>query len=228
MILPRILVLDDLMFWSEEERKRFCKRLGLLDTRDPANIASGQTVSTDAYVAAAVFQSGQIQTGDEIKNDIDEALRQVELGWGDEWRWSLVLLDLQFDKGPVRACHVVDPDSNWPPFADRDFIQSAASSAFSVRMGEKRWRLRRMPPGSARARSRNSPNRKAVASRLGQFRQGRLLLLHAPESPRSKADRVGSFMQDGAFRLSTWRDVYLFRRIVPNAHNIRACLRAAI
>src|SRR5688572_10873255 len=100
MNLPIILVLDDLWHWSRAERSRICQKLGLLDItsdmrRGPEN--------ADAYLAAAVFQSGQVRRGDRVDNKIEVAMTQIECGWHTDadYRWALALLDLQFDQGPV-------------------------------------------------------------------------------------------------------------------------------
>ena len=117
MTLPRVLVLDDLAYWSAEDRARICRRAGLLD-------ASGASARHDesGFVAEAVFQSGQVRSGDVIVNDIDEALHHVESGWNPtaDHRWALVLLDLQFDHGPIEP-GPVHPDYNHPPLGDREF-----------------------------------------------------------------------------------------------------------
>ncbi|MCU1267548.1 MAG: hypothetical protein JWM21_3866 [Acidobacteria bacterium] len=121
MNLPRILVIDDLFFWSKEDRRLWCHRLGLADLTDD----QGGGFDGD-YVAEAVFQPGQRRIGNEIINSTEEAVRAVATGWNSNDRsaldrnWALVLLDLQFDEGTV-ADGPVDPISNWPEQANRKF-----------------------------------------------------------------------------------------------------------
>lgn len=117
MKLPRILVLDDLWFWSRAQRERVCRRLGLFDATD-----GGEPENTTDYVAIAEFRSGQLRQGNEIVNDLDLAIRQIESRWRSEvdHRWALVLLDLQFDKGLVHEGEI-DPNTNWPHDTEPDF-----------------------------------------------------------------------------------------------------------
>ena len=116
MSLPLVLIIDDLCYWSKEERLRICKQLQLVDVTETPNHAS-----TENNLACAVFASGQRREAGRLVNDTDEALRQVELGWTStaSQRWSLVLLDLQFDYGAIRN-ETLDPDFNWPEFSDRE------------------------------------------------------------------------------------------------------------
>lgn len=120
MILPRILILDDLTGWSRDAREQMCDRLALLNLneREPAHNPS-------EYLAEAVFRSGQVRRGNELENDVRAALAAVAEGWDSTAgppanRWGLVLLDLQFDYGLV-AEGSLDPDSNWPRSTDQTF-----------------------------------------------------------------------------------------------------------
>src|SRR5947208_16583371 len=96
MTLPRILVLDDLFFWSREDRVSWCRKLGLADVSDG-------NLPMNGCIAEAVFRSAQVHTANRIVNSKDEALKEVANGWrdGHHKKWSLVLLDLQFDEGVV-------------------------------------------------------------------------------------------------------------------------------
>jgi DNA-binding NtrC family response regulator len=120
MNLPRILVLDDLFFWSKEDRQNWCHRLALADVTD------GQAVKGASYIAEAVFRSAQIRIGNKLINSVEEALKAVAEGWWTEEgrgalkKWSLVLLDLQFDEGSVLDGSI-HPDTNWPDRANRKF-----------------------------------------------------------------------------------------------------------
>ena len=99
MNLPRILVLDDLWFWSKEQRERVCQRLGLFDGTDGSS-----PEKPDDYAAIAEFRSGQARRDGRIVNDLTLAISAVEERWraDTDHRWALVLLDLQFDRDPFR------------------------------------------------------------------------------------------------------------------------------
>jgi len=71
MTLPRILVLDDLFFWSTEDRAIWCRKLGLADVTDGTEAALGD------YVAEAVFQSAQVRIGNSLVNSKDDAVNAV-------------------------------------------------------------------------------------------------------------------------------------------------------
>src|SRR5258707_6697198 len=120
MTLPRILVLDDLFFWSTEDRAIWCRKLGLADVTDGTERGLGD------YVAEAVFQSAQVRIGNSLVNSKDDAVNAVANGWwGEESeraakKWSLVLLDLQFDEGPI-SDGPIDPDTNWPNQSKKSF-----------------------------------------------------------------------------------------------------------
>src|SRR5687768_9677622 len=115
MTLPRILVLDDLFFWSREDRSAWCRKLGLADVSDGG-------LPTSGCIAEAVFRSAQIHTVNRLVNSKEEALKEVANGWtsGHQEKWSLVLLDLQFDEGVV-AEGPIDPDTNWPEQTKKTF-----------------------------------------------------------------------------------------------------------
>jgi DNA-binding NtrC family response regulator len=117
MTLPRVLVLDDLTGWSADDRRLMCRDLALIDVTD-----GGAVDHESSYLAEAVFHPGQIRLGNEIRNDIEAVLHLVAEGWNDqpEQRWALILLDLQFDQGEVED-GPLDPDTNWPRRADREF-----------------------------------------------------------------------------------------------------------
>jgi DNA-binding NtrC family response regulator len=115
--LPYVLVLDDLWYWSRDQRKRVCQRLGLFDGSDGASPEKPAD-----YIAIAEFRSGQTRRNGEIENDLSVAMHQIEARWNDDTdhRWALVLLDLQFDKGVVSEDEV-DPNTNWPRDTESDF-----------------------------------------------------------------------------------------------------------
>lgn len=117
MSLPRILILDDLTGWSKVDRELMCRNLALVD------VTNGQTIDDETkYLAQAIFHPAQVRTGNQISNNINEALRVVGQGWSQpsEQPWALVLLDLQFDEGPI-VDGDLDPDENWPERVNREF-----------------------------------------------------------------------------------------------------------
>lgn len=117
MKLPFILVLDDLLHWSQEDRQQFCRRLGLFD-----GTSGDLPDQSEEYIAIAEFRSGQVRNGREIANDLHTALQEIETRWHPDalHRWSMVLLDLQFDFGSVQD-GPLNPDSNWPKKSDREY-----------------------------------------------------------------------------------------------------------
>lgn len=89
--LPRILIIDDVYGKERKERENFCLKLGL---KDPLS-----SLEVEEPLAEAVFCSGQLETNDQVKNDLEGTLDVVRNGWMHYPRWSLVLLDLHFDTG---------------------------------------------------------------------------------------------------------------------------------
>lgn len=117
MTLPRILVLDDLWYWSRDVRARTCQRLGLFDGTD------GALPETPAeHLAIAEFCSGQDRRDGAIVNDLSRAMDQIAARWraDTDHRWALILLDLQFDQGPVGEGEI-NPNTNWPRNPDAGF-----------------------------------------------------------------------------------------------------------
>lgn len=113
---PRILVIDDLAGRSclgkNRERVSLCRHLQLRDVssdvQHPAEEARERKL-----IAEAVFVRAQLpvraRVGDTVENDLPGALEAVRAGWPQSGsasvarRWSLVLLDLCFYTGEVRA-----------------------------------------------------------------------------------------------------------------------------
>jgi DNA-binding NtrC family response regulator len=116
--LPRILVIDDLFFWSTEDRRRWCESLRLADVTQGKN-----RTDNNQFIAEAVFEAGQVRVGNEIINSVEHAIHAVERGWSpnaSNRTWSLVLLDLQFEEGTVLDGDL-DPANNWPDQPDSKF-----------------------------------------------------------------------------------------------------------
>ena len=107
--LPRLLIIDDLLGWSPEDRREACEDLSLLDEGDPGERGS------ERCLARATFHPGVVRRGDRIVTDDDAVLDLVAGGWDGSQvdRWALILLDLQFDVGKI-AGGDVHPDRNWP------------------------------------------------------------------------------------------------------------------
>lgn len=101
MILPRVLVIDDLFGGAVAERRNLCKAYRLVDTT--GDDASPLAISNP--VAEAVFCSGQRLTSGSVENAVDVALDAVQRGWpsSNGSRWALCLLDLRFVSGPALA-----------------------------------------------------------------------------------------------------------------------------
>jgi hypothetical protein len=117
MILPKILIIDDLTGWSAVERARMCRDLGLLES-------GAETIDwpTTESMGEATFCSAQRRVGNRILNDVDVAVKAVESGWNRDAadRWALVLLDMQFTQGEVMN-GPVDPDENPPLDPEPEF-----------------------------------------------------------------------------------------------------------
>ena len=96
MTLPRVLVLDDLTYWSQDHRRLFCDNFAV---RDSNNAYSGDDRE---YLAEVEFASPQKREGNHVIDDIEEAMRSIERRWktGSQ-RWALVLLDLHFTSGEM-------------------------------------------------------------------------------------------------------------------------------
>lgn len=116
--LSTVLIIDDLSAWCSRERTRLISSLGLSDrARYGTALASEGIRST---IGEVDFCPGQVRSGNRVANSCSVATEAVERKWNLDDRWSLVLLDNQFDHGPV-AEGPLDPDVNWPPFGDREF-----------------------------------------------------------------------------------------------------------
>jgi DNA-binding NtrC family response regulator len=113
---PLIIIVDDLYGNSRSDRIRLCQRLGI----QPLN--SGDDLTVEDAIADAWFTSSQRRVQDRVENDPAVALSLIESFWRDfaPRRLALVLLDLEFDQGPVQA-GPLHPDRNWPPRADFTF-----------------------------------------------------------------------------------------------------------
>lgn len=104
---PRVLVIDDTLYWSRGQRRRFLTRLRAADeTGGPFDDAPTVAEPT----ARMVFCPGQRIEGSRLVNDVEVALAAVAGGWrADRERWALILLDMLFD--PVRFAGArPDPD----------------------------------------------------------------------------------------------------------------------
>lgn len=113
---PLVLFIDDLYGKSQEERYDLCERLQIR----PIN--PGDNLVVKEAVADAWFCSSQRVTSSLVTNDVEVALETVHAFWecAPERRLALVLLDLQFDHGPIKEAPI-DPDRNWPHKADAVF-----------------------------------------------------------------------------------------------------------
>lgn len=81
MILkPRLLIIDDEMAWNRNSRRDFFDLWGIEDITDVTII------------------SGQNPKGN---NNIEETISLIKKGWGAYPRWTLALIDLQFNTGPL-------------------------------------------------------------------------------------------------------------------------------
>lgn len=119
MILPRILIFDDVTGWDLDARRAMCKELALADGTDSQQ-ATGKDKS--GYIAEAVFHPAQTRSDNYVQNDVDAALRVLAQGWDNSgnWRWAMVLLDLQFAYGQVNDSPITI-DNNWPRHRDDQF-----------------------------------------------------------------------------------------------------------
>ena len=86
----RVLVIDDQLARDEDERDHFMRMVGELVGLGADQRRAGQFDVT--------FCSGQRQRGDFVENEVSIAVDAV----GEPAAWNLVLLDIQFDSGPVR------------------------------------------------------------------------------------------------------------------------------
>jgi len=98
--LPRLLVIDDLHGRAprggNRDRQMFCARLGVRDiTGDMAS------PPVESPVAEAVLISGQHQIEQRMVNDLEGVVQRVRSGWQQWPRWSLVMVDLHFQTGPI-------------------------------------------------------------------------------------------------------------------------------
>jgi DNA-binding NtrC family response regulator len=113
--VPLVVIIDDLVTWSPSDRRQLLKSLGLTDVSERVGVAEG--VWAEARVLPA-----QLRRAGEIINDASVAADELTKVWevDSERRCALVLLDNQFDYGPVKD-GPIDPDTNWPPYGDREF-----------------------------------------------------------------------------------------------------------
>ena len=104
MKLPRILIIDDLYGRKPPNRDRedLCFRLGLKDiTKDYHGKTTPEKIH--APVAEVIFCSGQAETNGVVENDLSGTLEVVRSGWRNWPHWALILLDLHFKTGSIRA-----------------------------------------------------------------------------------------------------------------------------
>jgi DNA-binding NtrC family response regulator len=106
---PLVLFIDDVYGKSQAERYAICERLQI----QPIN--PGDELLVEGAVADAWFCSSQRVTPGLVTNDAAVALETIQAFWegSPQRRLALVLLDLQFEYGPVSE-GPLDPDLNWP------------------------------------------------------------------------------------------------------------------
>lgn len=107
MILPRILIIDDQYARDDFERGNLVDNAGLLEiSSDTTDVQLAKLTTKNLkkdMVAAAVFCSGQKITANNVENRYDIIKEAVVEGWGSgsEYKWNLILLDVQFDSGRI-------------------------------------------------------------------------------------------------------------------------------
>jgi DNA-binding NtrC family response regulator len=113
---PLILFIDDVYGNSQSDRFRLCQRLRV------QSVNPGDDLRIEGAKADAWFTPSQRRIGDRVENDASVALDLVRKFWHSaaQRRLALVLLDLQFDQGPVRE-GPLHPDRNWPSNGDETF-----------------------------------------------------------------------------------------------------------
>jgi DNA-binding NtrC family response regulator len=106
--IPRLLIIDDQYGAALSQqtkrntlREDFCMSLGLKDITGDV-----ETEKISSPVAEAVFESGQHLKEGRIENDLPGTMQRIREEWGSPPRWSLILLDLQFNTGPVAVDHL--------------------------------------------------------------------------------------------------------------------------
>lgn len=97
----RILIIDDQYARDSVLRTDLLGKTGMLETGNKRGLSSD---------IEAEFCSGQIDQGDEVRNDYDVIFKVVKQGYGDgaDFVWGLVLLDVRFDSQPIQ-----DGDDNF-------------------------------------------------------------------------------------------------------------------
>lgn len=109
MTLPLILVVDDVYFWNPEKRQEFLEQTNnieiSLDAIFPGNGDRSVFEKKEDKLAAAVFCSGQRVENNCATNDYQVIKEVVSRAWGErtDLKWSLILLDVMFDSGPLSA-----------------------------------------------------------------------------------------------------------------------------
>ena len=114
-VAPLTIIVDDLINWSSSDRRQLLRSLGFTDVL-------GDDGPGESALAEALILPAQVRRDGEIVNDASAAMEELAKVWGEnsERRCALVLLDNQFDYGPVND-GPIDPDTNWPPYGDREF-----------------------------------------------------------------------------------------------------------
>lgn len=101
-LLPKILIIDDILGWPGESRQDFCLMHGLIDmTGDQKPEPLEKTAVAEGY-----FCPGQIKSPDgSVRNDVEATLAAARSGWPARagWRWAMILLDRSFRPAPGRA-----------------------------------------------------------------------------------------------------------------------------
>ncbi len=188
MVLPRILVFDDMAGWLPDHRARLCERFLLRDVTEapvPANHAKDES----DCLAEAVFHPAQTLDGRRVRNSVDAALGIVRQGWEKpcERPWALVLLDLQFDEGEVAGTHL-NVNTNWPQTSVGDFglrILEALKDAWPDAQRPGRTAV----PVAALSRSRHV----AVETSLNDL--GNLGYLEIPDEQRTQGTQRRRFSE---------------------------------
>jgi len=113
---PLLVFIDDVYGKSQAEAVRL-----LRTASDTARQPWRPSLSGRA-VADAWFCSSQRVATSLVTNEVAVALETIQTFWEGslQRRLALVLLDLQFEYGPVREAPI-DLDLNWPPKADSVF-----------------------------------------------------------------------------------------------------------
>lgn len=105
MSIPRILVIDDQYATDKRSQEQLltptnCALVEATASDDDPAVADA---FANKKTAAISICRGQTVENDWVWNSVEEACKAVAFGWNASRRWSLVLLDVQFDSGKIEG-----------------------------------------------------------------------------------------------------------------------------